>query len=378
MREQEDLHALFERIANGEATDEDILAYNRWCNAFQKERLPIPDIEELKPLMWAEIQTRLRHNSVGRRLKLWTEVAAAVVLILAVSVGGYYLSRAPQASIAVDPINAIAPGGSKATLILANGQSIVLDSTGNRQLTNQGSTQIVKVDSGLLSYGRLTSRSSAASIVSYNTLTVPRGGQYRLVLADGTRVWLNASSSIRFPTAFIGKEREVTISGEVYMEVAEDASHPFIVTTAHSTITVLGTRFNVMAYDNEPAVTTTLLEGSVKVSVPGTRTAMIIRPDQQVSVDRESEDIRVKTVNASNVAAWIHGLISLKDCTVKELMGELSRWYDVDVEYAGAIPVMKFGGMINRNTDLTNVLSALNEAGIHTLLKSGKIIVLAH
>jgi ferric-dicitrate binding protein FerR (iron transport regulator) len=378
MRKQEDLQAVFDRIARGEATDEDLVTYNRWCNASQKKGLPVPDIGELKPVMWAEIQARLHHNSASRRLKLWTKVAAAAAVILAVSVGGYYLSRPPQASIAVDQIDTIAPGGSKATLILANGQSIVLDSTGNRQLTNQGSSQVVKVDSGLLSYSRLTSRSSAASIVSYNTLTVPRGGQYRLVLADGTRVWLNASSSIRFPTAFIGKEREVTISGEVYMEVAEDASHPFIVTTAHSTITVLGTRFNVMAYDNEPAVTTTLLEGSVKVSVPGTRTAMIIRPDQQASVDRESEEVRVKTVNASNVAAWIHGLISLKDCTVKELMGELSRWYDVDVEYAGAVPVMRFGGMINRNTDLTNVLSGLNEAGIHTLLKNRKIIVLAH
>lgn len=140
----------------------------------------------------------------------------------------------------------------------------------------------------------------------------------------------------------------------------------------------MGTHFNVMAYDDEPAVNTTLLEGLVKVFVPGKQVAAIIKPGQQASVRNTNQDIKVRKVNATDVAAWIHGLLSLNDCSVQEFMDQLSRWYNVDIEYAGTVPNQRFGGMINRNTSLSNVLSALGAANIHTKLEGKKIIVLSH
>jgi len=223
-----------------------------------------------------------------------------------------------------------------------------------------------------------TPTGSVPGTVEYNTLSTPRGGQYRLILPDGTKVWLNAASSIRYPTAFTGKERRIAITGEVYLEVAKDAGHPFIVVTRHSDIAVLGTHFNVMAYDDEPAVNTTLLEGSVKISIPGKQTATVIEPGEQASVGNRGDAIEVKKVNAANVAAWIHGLLSLKDCSVQEFMNQLSRWYDIDIEYAGKVPQQRFGGMINRNVPLSDVLSALDAGGIHTKLEEKKIIVLSY
>ncbi|HEY6082423.1 MAG TPA: FecR domain-containing protein, partial [Chitinophagaceae bacterium] len=270
----------------------------------------------------------------------------------------------------------------KAVLTLANGQTIVLDNARTGQLASQGNSRVTKADSGLLVYqsGKLKGESTIQgnqAALAFNTLTIPRGGQYRLILPDGTKVWLNSASSIRYPTAFTGMERRVAITGEVYMEVAKDASHPFIVSTRHSDITVLGTHFNVMAYGNEPAVNTTLLEGSVKVSVPGVKEGVTIKPGQQASASNTGKDIKVNEVNATDVAAWIHGLLSLKDCSVQEFMNQLSRWYDVEVEYAGKIPRQRFGGMINRNAPLSDVLAALNAGGIHTRLEGKKIIVLS-
>src|SRR5699024_2399194 len=146
----------------------------------------------------------------------------------------------------------VAPGGNKAMLTLANGQTIMLDSAQIGQLASQGNSRIAKADSGLLTYSAIGTKSSAQNTIRYNTLSVPKGGQYRLKLPDGSKVWLNAASSVRYPTAFTGKERKIKITGEVYLEVADDAGHPFIVQTRHSDIQVLGTHFNVMAYENEP------------------------------------------------------------------------------------------------------------------------------
>jgi ferric-dicitrate binding protein FerR (iron transport regulator) len=250
---------------------------------------------------------------------------------------------------------------------------VVLDSA-TGIIAQQGHIKAVNA-TGQLTY---TADTAAAGTVVYNTLATPKARQYRLTLPDGTKVWLNAASSICYPIAFTGKERRVTITGEVYMEVAKDAGHPFIVTTRHSDITVLGTHFNIMAYEDEPAVNTTLLEGSVKISIPGKQTAAIIKPGEQASVDNGGDAIKVKQVNAKSVAAWINGFLSLKDCSVQEFMNQLSRWYDISIEYAGEAPQQRFGGMINRNTSLSDILSVLDTGGIHTKLEGKKIVVLPY
>lgn len=378
MKNSEDLFKLFERILNGEATEEDIRKYNRWCHSFQGGTSSVPDISEIKTGMIAEIEKRIHHNSKPKQLRLWTKIAVAASVILALFFGSYYLlNRHQEKYIVRNQTDIVQPGTNKAVLTLANGQTIILNNAHTGQLASQGSSRVTKADSGLLVYQNepKAKRQKLNASVEYNTLKIPRGGQYRLVLPDGTKVWLNAASSIRFPTAFTGKVRRVSVRGEVYMEVAKDVNKPFIVHAGHTNIKVLGTRFNVMAYDDQPAVATTLLQGSIKVGISGTKEATILTPGQQASVDKTGKSIKVKKVDATAVAAWIHGLLSMKDCGVREFMDKLSRWYDVDIEYEGKVPQKRFGGLINRNAPLSNVLSALEAAGIHTKLKKQKIIV---
>jgi ferric-dicitrate binding protein FerR (iron transport regulator) len=374
----EDLLKLFDRITDGQASDEDISEYNRWCHSLQAKNLPVPDMEKITAEMLQKIREQIHDTSKTYRLQLWVKIAAAACIALLLAIGGHYIIQTPKSGpIAQTRSQDVAPGGNKAVLTLANGQTIILDNAHAGQLTSQGNSKITKVNNGLIAYQPGTSTGSGPAAMQYNTLAVPRGGQYQLILPDGTKVWLNAASSIRYPAAFTGTERRVAITGEAYMEVAKDVNRPFIVTTRHSDITVLGTRFNVMAYSNEPVVNTTLLEGSIKVSLPGEKQSIMIEPGEQASVGNTSSDIQVNKVNADDAAAWIHGLLSLNDVSVQEFMDQLSRWYDVDIEYAGKVPPKKFGGMINRNAHLSDVLSALNVAGIHTKLEGKKIIVLS-
>lgn len=376
MKDRESLLKLFDRISKGEATDEDIHEYNRWCQSFQSKGVALPEMDKITAGMLENITTQIRHQTKINRLRLWSKVAAAACIILILAVGGYYWThKSPITQIAKNQVNDIAPGGNKATLTLANGRTIILDSVHNGQIASLGNSSVTKINPGLLTYNSHAG-SATVSSVSYNTLTIPRGGQYQLVLPDGTKVWLNAASSIRFPTAFVGKERKVSITGEVYMEVAKDADHPFIVTTRNSDITVLGTSFNIMAYPDESSTETTLVNGSIKVSFPGSKEAKILKPGQQAIVANPGGTMSVKAVNAEDVFAWTHGLLSLNDCSVQEFMNQLSRWYNVDIEYMGKVPDKKFGGMINRNAELSNVLAALDAAGIHTKLEGKKIVVL--
>lgn len=386
---------LLDKYLNGNASEEEarlLKEYYKRLDERSNEDLSAEEEDILYRKMLENIYEKIhgeqhvkRHSRV-KRIKIVWYAAASIVLVLLFSVGMYLFEyRQPVQQIALHTqLHDITPGGNRALLTLSNGATIVLDSARQGQLASQGNSKIVKAASGLLLYqlavgGKQVAGGSRGSSVQYNTLTTPRGGQYQLVLPDGSKVWLNSASSIRYPTAFAGNERKVAITGEVYMEVAEDADHPFIVTTRNSSITVLGTHFNVMAYNDEPAVNTTLLEGSVKVSIPGKQVSTIIKPGQQASVSNTNQqDIRVKEVNANEVAAWIHGLLSLNDCSVEEFMNQLSRWYNVDIEYTGKAPPQKnFGGVIERNTPLSNVLSALDAIGIHTKLEGKKIIVLS-
>lgn len=332
-----------------------------------------PALQERVESQYQKLMSRAvathRYAAVRR---LWYRVAVAAMLLLAIGVSRRLWEQQHKTPPA--PVQAVVPGHEGAVLTLANGRQVVLDST-TGVIAQEGHIQTVNT-TGQLTYTANTA--AAAGSMAYNTLATPRARQYRLTLPDGTKIWLNASSSIRYPIAFTGKERRVTITGEVYMEVAKDAGRPFIVTTRHSDITVLGTHFNIMAYEDEPAVNTTLLEGSVKISIPGKQTATIIKPGEQASVGNEGDDIKVKKVNAANIAAWINGFLSLKDCSVQEFMNQLSRWYDVDIEYAGKAPQQRFGGLINRNTSLSDILSVLDTGGIHTKLEGKKIIVLSH
>jgi len=383
MKNNTGLAELLERISGGQASEEDIREYNRWCHSLQGKEVPVPDFNDLSPEILSAIKKQI-HPGAGRYpLKFWIKIAAAV-LVLVSALGGYYLRTSHDLSrTARYQHDDVAPGGNKATLTLANGHTIILDAMSTGDVADQGSSLIKKEDSGLVVYQKAAAGMKGRPSVdrqaptAFNTLSVPRGGQYRLILPDGTKIWLNSASSVRYPVAFTGDMRKVIITGEVYLEVAKDAGRPFVVATRSAEITVLGTSFNINAYDDEPAVNTTLVEGSVKVSLSGNLGQAILKPGEQASVGNGKTTIGIKKINVDNVIAWVHGHLSLEDCSITEFMNQLSRWYNVDVEYAGEKPQQRFGGMINRNASLSDVLSALSAGGIHTRLEGRKIIVLS-
>lgn len=264
--------------------------------------------------------------------------------------------------------NEVAPGGNKATLTLADGSVITLDSAGNGLLTQQGDVKIVKQSNGELSY-----EGNSNGEAMYNKMATPRGGQYRLKLPDGTMVWLNAASSIFYPAAFTGKERKVTITGEVYFEVAANVNMPFKVVAGSTAITVMGTRFNVNAYPDEAAVSTTLVDGAVKVATGGTEA--VLKPGQQAKVNAGALTV-VNNIDTEEIIAWKNGFFQFTDADMPTVMRQIEQWYDVKVNYEGGIPKRSFGGGIQRSLPLSEVLSILEANDVKFKIDGKNITVL--
>lgn len=303
-------------------------------------------------------------------------VAAAVILLFAVS--GIYLwlnhnnqvqQLAQSKRVSNEAKVSIVPGGNKAMLTLSDGSSIILDSTHQGTLVKQGNAKVMKLNSATLAYSADNAKDQE---IVYNILSTPRGGQYQLILPDGTKVWLNASSSIYFPTLFKGKERNVTVTGEAYFEVAKNAAMPFNVTVKDMKVQVLGTHFNIMAYNDESSMNTTLLEGSVKVSKGYLNETLV--PGQQSRIN-EIGDIKVVNANIDEVMAWKNGWFQFNAYDIKQIMREISRWYDVDIEYEGKIPSGHFSGMMSRENDISQVLKIMEAGSVHFKIEGRKVIV---
>lgn len=298
---------------------------------------------------------------------------AAACALFIVSGTYYYLSTytRPTAIVATSPVKDIAPGGNRAVLTLSDGSQIPLDSAGNGVLAQQGNTRITKLSNGQLAYNESGGREDQ---VLYNTMSTPLGGQYKLTLPDGTAVWLNAGSSIYYPTAFTGQERKVTITGEVYFEVAKNEKMPFLVKANNITIAVLGTHFNINAYKDEASTNTTLIEGAVKIIAHQQQT---LTPGQQARVSATGQSIQVVDhVDLSQVLAWKEGFFSFNDADLPTVMRQLSRWYNVDVKYEGDIPQRVFTGEIGRNLSLSQVLKGLSKTRIRYRIENGNRIVI--
>ncbi len=303
--------------------------------------------------------------------------AAAAAIFVGVSIGTYFLIRLKTNSQTVVTNIAktdIAPGGNRATLTLGNGATMILDSEAVGALAQQGNTKISITDSGRLTYSVENNKSSVKpAIIEENVLTTPRGGQYELDLIDGTRVWLNSASSIIYPAAFSGKQRFVIVTGEVYFEVVHNPKMPFAVKTANNVIIDLGTSFNINAYKEEGGITTTVLQGSLKIFV-GSKTNLLFPGQQEIS-SFEGESVTIKNnADIDKVMAWRNGKIS-SDVSVRQLMTEISRWYDVDIEYSGSVPDKQFHGSLRRDMPLSTVLKALRAYGIESKLEGKKIII---
>lgn len=275
--------------------------------------------------------------------------------------------------------NDVKPGGNKAILTLADGTKIVLDDASKGALTSQGNTTIIKLDDGRLAYNSQDVSKITSKAVLYNTLSTPRGGQYCVTLPDGTVVWLNASTSLKFPVAFAGNERRVEVKGEAYFEVTKNAAMPFVVKAGNEEIKVLGTHFNVTAYADDKVIKTTLLEGSVEVSLPnlsgsGKESSIItLQPGQQAQLDKENA-ITVVDANPKEAIAWKNGYFMFKNENIESIMLKISRWYDIEVKYDVNTDMKDFTGTIARTNNVSDVLTMLELTEIIHFKIEGKTI----
>lgn len=321
------------------------------------------------PVAPARPATPVRRLRPVRRLG-W---AAAIAGLLA---AGWWLAsdrqvRVPKPPVAEAPARPdVQPGQNGAVLTLADGTTIPLDSMAQGVIARQGASRLTLAN-GQLAYDVQGAEGAATE---FNTITIPRGRQFRLVLPDGSKVWLNSASSIRFPVAFTGPERPVTVSGEAYFEVAENRDMPFVVKVGDSsTLRVLGTRFNVKAYPEDKGFTATLLEGKLKVQAGKYLT--ILMPGQHASVLPNGVLGKSWTENPEAAVAWKNGLFSFDDKKLDEVMRELARWYDLEIVYEKGVPDIMFGGEMGRNEPLSNVLLGLQDANVKFRIEANRRLV---
>ncbi|HZE85569.1 MAG TPA: FecR domain-containing protein, partial [Puia sp.] len=261
------------------------------------------------------------------------------------------------------------------TLTLSNGSQIALDGNDKGIIAYQGNARIEQPGKGRLEYNAIN---KSPGRVIYNTLTTPRAAQFQVLLPDGSRVWLNSSSTLRYPAAFAGKAREVELKGEAYFEVSHNSAAPFIVKVCNSRndliVQALGTRFNIMAYDNESNIRTTLLSGQVNINKGGAPKEL--KPGQQAQLDSSGKLHISEDLSEGKVTAWKDGNFYFERADIQTVMRALARWYDVEVEYNGNIIYQnRFVGLVSRNTDLSKVLDFLRQSGIHLNIEGRKIIV---
>lgn len=329
--------------------------------------------EERAARVWENIAPYVEGAPKASRIRVlrtrWIRYAAAVIILLGVGTYIWTTNRKPKAPVATTDI---LPGRSGAILTLSDGRKVNLDSLPNGTLPEQNGTQVV-LQNGSLAYN---SRKAASDAILYNTMSTPRGRQFSVQLPDGTKAWLNAASSISYPTAFAGPERSVTITGEVYLEVAKDSKRPFTVKTPNSTeIEVLGTSFDIKAYPNDPVMNTTLLEGAVRIRTP--RQVQTLSPGEQSIVRQNGETQLIKNADIPKMMAWKNGLFNFQDESLDEVMKQLERWYDIDVKYIGDPPKQKFFGQLGRDLTLSQVIETLREVGIPFSIE-GRTLIVSH
>ncbi len=389
------LTILIHKYLSGEATEREKLQVEQWYESFDKSALKFADGKEeimdestsrsLQAIREKITKLRLEEiqevsSKVAKRNFRWRWAAAAAVLILLA--GGFYTlffkagSVQPKMATATAIKKDFKPGGNNAVLTLANGKQIILDSVSTGTLSLQGNTKVIKLNNGLLAYNanQRSQITDQRSQIEYNTISTPRGGQYEVVLPDGTKVWLNAASSIRFPTSFTGKERELQVTGEAYFEVAKNVDQPFRVFVKGMTVNVLGTQFNIMAYNDELGIKTTLVQGKVKV-VTNNGQSEVLEPSEQAMINENGEMSIVKNANINEIVAWKNNLFWFDNDNVHEIIKQLSRWYDVDIQIKGDIPDL-FTGSIPRNIAFSKVFEVLQKTGsIHYEIKNDKTII---
>lgn len=323
--------------------------------------------QRMKQLLLQQI--RQQEQPVKRMYPWRTWWAAAAIVLLAGSTGAYFWMQHPTVeNIPAATVATVLPGSNKAVLVLADGSTVTLDSTGN-QVIQQGKTAIHQ-NKGQLQY----IAQGPGTATGFNTLRTPRGGQFQLTLPDGTRAWLNSASSLKYPTAFTGKDRVVELNGQGYFEIASNAAKPFKVKVNNALeVQVLGTRFDIMAYPDEAAIKTTLLQGAVRVQ----RGAAVetLHPGQQAVAVIDSLGIAVKETDVNRAIAWKNGLFIFNNMELGTILREISRWYDVEIVYQAPANKNLYGGGISRSQNLTEVLRFLEAGGTNHFKITGRQVI---
>ena len=326
--------------------------------------------ERVKEAIMTQLEKRMARRPGEKVRKVffirWA-AAAAVVILLA---GGAWLWRSGRsevpAPVARQPLHDVPPGHEGAILTLADGSQIILDSSSSGALARQGNASVTRLSAGELTYQAENAHGNVDASMVYNTLTTPRGRRTSVLLSDGTRVWLNAASSIRFPTVFFGKNRMVEVSGEAYFEVAKDAAMPFVVRTPGSSqkppveIQVLGTSFNITAYGDDDEISTTLVDGSVKM-INGSAARLIAPGQQLVAKGKEKLELNAG-VDVQKVVAWKDGYFLFNEDDLPTIMKQLSRWYDIEVHFDGTVSA-HYTGKISRQVNISQVLNLFQAVG---------------
>lgn len=370
--QKKEIEELFERYRSGTCSDQEREIVERWYSNWN------PDVSDL-----SEHELRLDLEEIRERLPLTRrrtayiyKISAAAVLLLTVGLAFYFYNYnrpfKPEAH-GIAQNNLILPGRNQALLTLANGKTIVLDTAGTGKIIEESGISITKTSGGELIYE--VQDIKQGNELSYNTISTPRGGQYQVLLPDGTRVWLNAASNLRFPVGFTGKDRHVELNGEAYFEVARDAAKPFKVKTSHQQVEVLGTHFNINAYSDEDFTKTTLLEG--RVSINKGREQVYLTPGQQ-TLNVAGQALKVRKVkDVTEAVAWKNGLFMFEQESIFTIMNKISRWYNIEVIYKGDLRGQRYSGNISKFEDVTEVLKTMALTGtIQFKIEGRRIIVM--
>ena len=399
-----EIQYLASRFLNNKATPEEREKLHSWFEAglvggeefvVTKEN---EDAEAVKSRLFTAINEKLIQEpnvEIIRKSRLWHFISAAAAVLLIGGVALFYLKQyqnnlKPEMASVKD----VNPGGNKAILTLDNGQVINLSDADDGKLVETAGIVITKTKDGQLVYDmqNAAAKESAGQQLegSFNTISTPRGGQYQLILPDGTRVWLNAASTLKFPSSFAGlRSRSVELSGEAYFEVKQDKTQPFKVVNSNisgrsQVLEVLGTHFNVNAYPDEEVTKTTLLEGKLRViqgaldaetSKSPTIKGLILQPGQQSVLDKNSLS-KMDISDAEESIAWKNGYLQFTHADLEAIMRQISRWYDVKIRYEGPVPNLEFGGAIQKNLTLSQVLKILNKSEVHFRMEGREVIVM--
>lgn len=379
---REEYNSLYEKYIAGKCSEDELVELENYQDSLiLKEQVwdntIMGDSEEIKQSIQIDLSNSIQEYNRIRKFKTraWQSAAAAVLIIISTSI--YYFQESHEQVLVNTETprfkNDVAPGNNKAVLTLDDGSKIDLDDAKTGILASESNVDIKKTGEGKLEY---TASIQDAKIIKYNVLRTPMGGEYQLVLPDGSKVWLNSGSTLRFPTSFVGSERIVELKGEAYFDITKNSKMPFLVRTNNAMdIKVLGTQFNIMAYDDEKNINTTLIEGSVEV-LKGLGKTML-KPGQEAVLNKGSGNIKVSIADLEQAIAWKNGYFIFSNENIESIMRKVSRWYNVDVIYQGNLSNKDFVGTISRNKNVSELLKMLELTGaVHFSIDGRRITVM--